>query len=66
MFDETFSLIGFLSETEESTLYYMSGYFALKKNIAAVEPADGAKAFKIRIYRIIILWQIFTFSSRNF
>ena len=46
MLNKTFSLRSLLSETEENTSYYISGYVALKENIAAVEPADGKNALQ--------------------
>ena len=46
MLDQAFPLRSLLSETEESTFYYISGYFAFKENIAAIELVDTKKAFQ--------------------
>ena len=59
--DKTFSLRSLLSKTEESTSYYISGYVALKVNIATVEPADGTKAFQAQnllIYYVVANFHI--------
>ena len=46
MLDKAFPLRSLLSENEESLFYYISGYFAFKENIAAIEPVDAKKAFQ--------------------
>ena len=38
MLNEAFSVRSSLSETEQSTLYYISGYIAFEENIAILEP----------------------------
>lgn len=43
MLDEAFSIRSQLSETEESTLYYIPGYFAFKEKIVIVKPTDFTK-----------------------
>ena len=63
MLDEAFFLRSLLSETGESTLYYISSFIAFKENIAAVEPADATKAFQAKNLLIYYLMSNFHIDS---
>ena len=54
MLDKAFSLRNSLSETEESTLYYISNYVPLKENIAVVELTDTTKYFSSSEFTILL------------
>ena len=59
MLDKAFALRSLLIETEESTLYYISGYFAFKENIAAIELVDAMKA--VQAQNVLIYYPVANF-----
>ena len=68
MLDEVFALRNTLSETDESALYYISGYITKKENIM-LNNKDMDKLCRnwiplFQIYNIVISWELNTPTTR--
>lgn len=56
MFDGAFSPWSLLSETEESTLFSISGYVTFKEGITVVEPVDPSQNYSFDISKSRLNW----------